>query len=74
MISTYQPLWARFLFQLSVPTVGKPQYALYVANLIHQDTSSVMKVMHYGLIIACYPNAHAVGLVERQIPRQQRVQ
>jgi hypothetical protein len=34
----------------------------------------VLKVVRYGLTIACYPNAHAVGLVERQIARQQRAQ
>ena len=50
------------------------EYALYVANLIHQDTRSVMKVVCYGLTIACYPNAHEVELVERQIERQQKAE
>jgi len=46
------------------------QCALYVANLIHQDTRSVIKVVRYGLNIQCYPDAHAVELVEKQIARQ----
>ena len=46
------------------------EYALYVANLIHQDTRSVIKVVRYGLNIQCWPDAHAVELVERQIARQ----
>ncbi len=44
--------------------------ALYVANLIHQDTRSVIKVVRYGLNIQCYPDAHVVELVEKQIARQ----
>jgi hypothetical protein len=54
--------------------VYSQEYALYVANLIHQDTRSIIKVVRYGVTIACYPNAHTVELVERQIVRQQRVQ
>ncbi len=54
--------------------VYSQEYALYVANLIHQDTRSVIKVVRDGLTIACYPNAYAVELVERQLVRQQRVQ
>ena len=45
-------------------------YALYVANLIHQDTRSAIKVVRYGLNIQWYPSAHAVELVEKQIARQ----
>jgi len=46
------------------------EYALYVANLIHQDTQSVIKVVRYGLNIQSWSNAHAVELVEQQIARQ----
>ena len=46
------------------------QWAVYVANLIHQDSRSVIKVVRYGLTIACFPDEHAVELVERQIARQ----
>ena len=46
------------------------EYALYVANLIHQDTRSVIKVVRYGLNILCFPDEHAVELVERQIAKQ----
>ncbi len=48
------------------------EYALYAANLIHQDTRAVIKVVRYGLNIQCFPDAHAVELVERQIAQQKR--
>lgn len=48
------------------------EYALYVANLIHQDSRSVIKVVRYSLNIACFPDEYAVELVERQIARQQQ--
>ncbi len=48
------------------------EYAVYVANLIHQDSHSVIKVERYGLIIACFPNKHAVELVEQQIAKQEQ--
>lgn len=50
------------------------EYALYVANLIHRDSRSVIKVVRYGRTIACFPDEHAVELVERQIARQQERQ
>jgi hypothetical protein len=50
------------------------QYALFVANLIHQDSKSVIKVVRYGINIACFPNEHAVELVEKQIARQREAQ
>lgn len=53
-----------------IESLHYPEYALYVANLIHQDSRSVTKVVRYGLNIACFPDAHAVELVERQIVRQ----
>ena len=31
----------------------------------------MLKVVRYGLNLACFPDAHAVELVERQIARQQ---
>jgi len=45
------------------------EYALYVANLIHRDSRSVIKVVRYGLNILCLPNEHAVELVEQQIAK-----
>src|SRR5260370_34496689 len=48
------------------------EYALYVAGLIHTDTGSVIKVVRYGHNIACYPDVHAVELVEKQIARRIR--
>ena len=47
------------------------QWAVYVAGLMHKDSHSVIKVVRFGLNIACFPNEHAVVLVERQIARQQ---
>jgi hypothetical protein len=46
------------------------QDALYVANLIHRDSRAVIKVVRYGLNIQCFPDEHAVALVERQIAQQ----
>ncbi len=45
------------------------EWALYAAGLIHQDRRSVIKVVRYGLNIQCYPDAHAVELVEKQSTR-----
>jgi hypothetical protein len=49
------------------------QWAVYVAGLMHTDSHSVIKLVRFGLNIACFPNEHAVELVEGQIARQ-RVQ
>ena len=48
------------------------QWALYIANLMHQDSHAVIKVVRYGLNLLCLPDAHAVELVEKQIAQQQR--
>ncbi len=47
------------------------EYALYVANLIHQDSRSVIKVVRYGLNIACFPDAKTVERVEQYIAKHQ---
>ena len=47
-------------------------YAVYTAGLIHEDTLAVIKVVRYGLNIACFPDVHAVELVERQIAREKQ--
>lgn len=44
--------------------------ALYTANLIYRDSNAVIKVVRYGLNIACFPDEHAVELVEKQIAMQ----
>jgi hypothetical protein len=60
--------------------IGQPiqdytqQYALYVANLIHKDSHSVIKVVWYGLTLACFPDEKTVQRVEKQIARQQEEQ
>ena len=48
------------------------EWALYVAGLMHQDRRSVIKVVRNGLNIQCYPDAHGVELVEKQIARQRK--
>ncbi len=50
------------------------EYALYVANLIHKDSRAVIKVVRYGLNLACFPDEKTVELVERQIAKQQEQQ
>ncbi len=40
-------------------------YALYMANLIHQDTRSVIKVVRYGLNIQCYPGVQQAADAEQ---------
>ena len=47
-------------------------YAVYIAGLIHKDTQAVIKVVRYGLNIACFPGAQAVELVERQLAREKQ--
>ena len=46
------------------------QWAMYVAGLMHQDSCSVIKVVRYGLNLACLPDEHAVELIEKQIAQQ----
>ncbi len=41
------------------------QWALYIANLMHRDSRTVIKVVRYGLNIQCFPDEHAVELVEK---------
>ena len=47
------------------------EYALYVANLIHDDSRAVIKVVHNGISLAYFPDEKTVQLVERQITKQQ---
>jgi hypothetical protein len=46
--------------------------ALYTANLIHMDNGAVIKVVRYGLNLACFPDEHTVELCERQVAQQQQ--
>jgi hypothetical protein len=50
--------------------------ALYTANLIHLDSKAVIKavikVVRYGLNLACFPDEHTVALCERQLTQQQK--
>jgi hypothetical protein len=43
----------------------------HVANLIHNDSRAVIKVVRYGINLACFPDEKTVKLVEQQIERQQ---
>lgn len=47
------------------------EYALYVANLLYNDSRAVIKVVRYGINLACFPDEKTVQLVERQIAKQQ---
>jgi hypothetical protein len=46
------------------------QWAVYVAGLMHQDSRSVIKVVRFRLNLACFPDEHAIELVEKQIAQQ----
>lgn len=46
--------------------------ALYTTNLIHMDSKAVIKVVRYGLNLACFPDEHTVALCERQLAQQQK--
>ena len=46
--------------------------ALYTANLLHMDSKAVIKVVRYGLNLACFPDEHTVALCERQLTQQQK--
>ena len=50
--------------------VDTQEYALYVANLIHQDSRSVIKVVRYGITLSCFPDKETVEKIERCIERQ----
>ncbi len=47
------------------------QWGIYVANLMHLDSRSVIKVVRYGHNILYLPNEHAVELLEQQIAKQE---
>jgi hypothetical protein len=47
------------------------EFALYVANLIHIDSRAVIKVVHNGITLACFPDEKTVERVERKIAKQQ---
>ena len=46
------------------------EYTIYVANLIHKDTRSVIKVVRFGVTIASYPDEKTVERIEQYIGRQ----
>jgi hypothetical protein len=46
------------------------EYAIYVANLIHKDTRSVIKVVRFGVTIASYPDEKTVERIEQYIGKQ----
>jgi hypothetical protein len=50
--------------------VAYEQYALYLAGLIHKDSKAAIKVVRYGLTIACFPDEQTVKRVEQQIARE----
>ena len=49
------------------------EYALYAANLIHTNSHAVIKVVRYGINIACLPDERTVERVEKYIIQQRKV-
>ena len=47
------------------------QWALSIANLMHQDSRAVIKVVRFGNTLARFPDEHTVEMVEKIIARQQ---
>ena len=47
------------------------EYALYVANLIHKDSHAVIKVVRFGITLACFLDEKTVERIEQFIARQQ---
>lgn len=68
--SSHSHIWTGFAHFILTCTAYTQKYAISAADLIYQDTKSVIKVVRYGLTIQCYPDAHAVELVEKQSTRQ----
>lgn len=66
--STDQGIW------IEPVQVYTQEYALYVAKLIDQDSRSVLKVVRYGITLACFPDKKTVQRVEKQLARQQEEQ
>lgn len=50
--------------------VFNEQYAVYVANLIYNDSHSVIKVVRYGLNIRCFPDEKTVEKIDEHLARQ----
>lgn len=72
-----------YIWHLKRPLRGQPSWyealqayteddTLYTANLIHLDSKAVIKVMRYGLNLACFPDEYTVELCERQIVKQKQ--
>ena len=40
---------------------------------MHEESKSVIKVVHFSINLLCLPNAHAVELVEKQIGKQKKL-
>jgi len=50
------------------------EFALYIANLIHNDSQAVVKVVGSGMPLAYFPDEKTVKGVEQQISKQQERQ
>ena len=48
------------------------EYALYAANLIHTSSHAVIKVVRYGINIACFPDERTVERVEKYMAQQRK--
>ena len=45
------------------------EYAIYVTNLVHQDSKSVIKVVRYVITMAAFPDKEAVDRVGRYLAK-----
>jgi hypothetical protein len=73
-VPTLIQVWFHILTQY---TSGSHHYRHEVRDIglshckrTHKNMRSVIKVVRFGLNIACFPDEHAVELVEKQIARQ----
>ena len=49
------------------------EYGIYVAQLIHKDTHSVIKVVRFGVNQACFPDEATVEKIEAFIAKQSEI-
>ena len=47
------------------------EYAIYLGDLIHKDSRSVIKVVRYGLTLASFPDKETVDRVERFLAKRE---
>ena len=69
-IYIWQPSKVDGIYWFEPLQVYTQDYVIYVANLIHRDTKSVIKVVRYGLKLACFPDEKTVERLEGYIAKK----